>query len=58
MAHFDPDYKKAVPRFATRRPWIAQVTQYGRNIKLGHFHTREEAEARECLEWERYYWGG
>ncbi len=59
MADYDRKYLNRKPRNLARgavRPWRATVYQYRKRIHLGHFATVEEAERRECLEWERYYY--
>lgn len=57
MADYDQKYLKRNPRYLPVKPWRATVWQYGKRLHLGHYETNEEAERRECLEWERYYYG-
>ncbi len=40
--------------YETRRKWRAIIHRDNERVYLGHYDTKQEAEQRECLEYDRY----
>ena len=59
-ALYDYKYRKAAPRNLkgrVRKPWRAVVYINNRRYLIGNYATKEEAEQRACLEYERHLYG-